>query len=171
MKVKILEVSTDELIGAIIRKGEEAELPSIQDEWRFNFAKQLKKLSNSTAYVLVAEDTPTEIEGCMIFQMRDKVIPVMAFLEIAPHNKGDKKKYDHVAGCLIAFAFKQTYIKGKKDYKGYLLFDVLEKDPANTKKLMQMYSNKYNAKKMDDSTMIIYDDDGDALIERYFPNE
>ncbi len=170
MKVKILEVSTDELTGAVIRKGEEGELPSIQDEWRFNFAKQLKQLAHATAYVLVAEDTPKQIEGCIIFQMKDKVVPVMAFLEIAPHNKGDKRKYDYVAGCLIAFAFKQTYIKGKKDYKGYLLFEVLEKDPVDTEKLMKMYSTKYNAKKFDHTTMIIIDEAGDKLIERYLPS-
>ena len=169
MKVKILEVSTDELTGAIIRKGEEGELPSIHDEWRFNFTKQLKQLANATAYVLVAEDTPKQIEGCLIFQMKDKVIPIMAFLEIAPHNKGDKRKYDYVAGCLIAFAFKQTYIRAKKDYKGYLIFEVLEEDPADTEKLMKMYSAKYNAKRIDDTTMIIVDEDGDALIERYLP--
>ncbi len=169
MKVKIREVSTDELVSAIIRKGSEEELPSIHDEWRFNFAKQLKKLSNATAYVLSAEDTPKVIEGCMIFQMQDKVVPVMAFLEIAPHNKGDKRKYDYVAGCLIAFAFKQTYIKAKKDYKGYLFFNVLEEDPEDVKKLMQLYSTKYNAKKYDESTMLIIDEDGDELIKRYLP--
>ncbi len=169
MKVKIREVSTDELVGAIIRKGEDGELPSIQDEWRFNFAKQLRKLSNATAYVLVAEDTPKVIEGCMIFQMQGKVVPVMAFLEIAPHNKGDKRKYDYVAGCLIAFAFKQTYIKAKNDYKGYLFFNVLEEDPEDVKKLMQMYSTKYNAIMFDATTMIIVDEGGEELIERYLP--
>jgi len=28
----------------------------------------------------------------------------MAFVEVAPHNKKDKKKYDRAAGSLIAYA-------------------------------------------------------------------
>jgi len=126
MEVKILEVSADQLKDALIRKGEPGELPSIHDEWRFNFSKNLQKLKYATAYILVAADTPTVIEGCLIFQMKYKVMPYMAYVEIAPHNKGDNRKYDYVAGCLIAFSFKQSVIKGKKDYKGILFFDVQE---------------------------------------------
>src|SRR5688572_18055214 len=125
MEVKILEVTADELKDALIREGKAKELPSMYDNWRFNFAAQLKKLLNSKAYVLVAEDTPNVIEGCMIFQWIDKVVSYMAYIEIAPENRGDSKKYDYVAGCLIAFAFKQTFKSKKEDYHAYLTFDIL----------------------------------------------
>ena len=169
MEVKILEVSANQLRDALIRKGELGELPSMHDEWRFNFSKNLQKLTNATAYVLVAADTPTIIEGCLIFQMKDKVMPYMAFVEIAPHNRGDSKKYNRVAGCLIAFAFKQSYIKAKKDYKGILFFDVQEETEEETEKLMRHYSKKYNAKLYDGTRMIIVNEDGDELVKRYLP--
>lgn len=91
----------------------------------------------------------------------------MAFVEVAPHNKGIEKKYDFVAGCLIAFAFKQSYILAEGDYKGQLFFDVQEEDPVNEKKLMVNYSKKYNAKLYMGTTMVIIDDNGDKLIQEY----
>lgn len=167
MKVKILEVSTDELINAFIRKGKAGELPSMQDNWRFNFGKQLQKLKHAAAFVLVTEETPTVIEGCMIFQMRDKTIPYMAFVEVAPHNQGDDKRFDHVAGCLIAYAFKQSLIKAKAEYKEMLMFDVLESNEEAALRLMALYCTKYRAKLVGGTRMIIEDEDGYALIAQY----
>jgi hypothetical protein len=169
MKVKILEVSADELQHALIRVGEEKELPSIHNNWRFNFAAQLKKLSHAKAYVLVAAGTPDIIEGCMIFQWIDKVVPYMAYIEIAPYNRGDNKKYDYVAGCLIAFAFKQTFQSRDPNYKGYLTFDVMEETEQETEKLMKIYSQRYNARRSSPTQMVIIDEDGDALVNKYLP--
>ncbi len=89
----------------------------------------------------------------------------MAFVEIAPHNKGNEKKYDRVAGCLIAFACRQSFIKGKE---GYLAFDVLEEKKENEIKLMTLYSQKYNAVRYDDSTtMIILPEGSEKLINEF----
>ena len=166
MNVKILKVSSGELTDAFIRiRG--IRLPGLQKGWRFAFDRQIKRLPYAIAYVLVAEETPDVIEGCLIFQMKEKTIPYMAFLEIAPHNKGDEKKYVYVAGCLIAFAFKQSLIQGKGHYKGWLTFDVSEEDEGNQIKLMALYSKKYGAVKVDETQMYIIDEAGDALIEKY----
>ncbi len=170
MKVKILEITINELRDALIREEKAGKLPSMHDDWRFNFAKQLQKLSGAIAYVLVAADTPTVIEGCMIFQMKDKILPYMNFIEVAPHNRGENRKYDHVAGCLIAFAFKQSLLQGKDEYNGFLAFDVLEETEEETKRLMRHYSSKYNAKLFKGTRMVIIDKDGEALIAKYLPN-
>jgi hypothetical protein len=167
MNVKILKVATDELKQATIRNGQSIELPSMHGGWRFNFNKLIHKLTYANAYVLVSDETPNVIEGCLIFQMRDKVIPYMAYVEIAPHNKEKPRQYEHVAGCLIAFAFKQSLIHGKGNYKGLLTFDVQEQEPENQKRLMIMYSKRYNAVKVDETTMLIIDDAGHKLIEKY----
>lgn len=171
MKVKIQDVKKDELVGATIRKGQAAELPSMHQEWRFNFDKLIKKLAYATAYVLVCDETPQIIEGCLIFQMKDKVIPYMAYVEVAPHNKLHPKRYELVAGCLIAFAFKQSLIQGKDDYKGWLTFDVQEENPDDQVKLMAIYSKKYNAVRYDDTTMYIMDDNGQQLIQKYLERD
>lgn len=167
MNVKILRVATDELAGATIKHGRSIQLPSLHEGWKFNFDKLLKKLKNATAYVLVTDETPDIIEGCLIFQMLDKTVPYMAYLEVAPHNKEKPKRYEYVAGCLIAFAFKQSLIQAKGDYKGWLTFDVSEELPEDQNKLMALYSKKYDAVKVDETTMFIMDEAGNKLIEKY----
>lgn len=89
----------------------------------------------------------------------------MAYIEVAPHNKGSSKKYDKVAGCLIAYACRLSFIKGKD---GYLAFDVLEENDEDEKKLMELYSKKYSAVRLEDSTtMIIFPQVSEKLINRF----
>ncbi|MBC7863359.1 MAG: hypothetical protein IAF38_10315 [Bacteroidia bacterium] len=166
MKAKILECAIEKLIPALIRSGIRTEMPSIHNNWRFNFNKHFN-LPNSRAFILVTEENHKQIEGCLIFQMREKTIPYMSFIEIAPHNIGKKKKYDFVAGCLIAYAFQQSLNLGKGDYKGALLFDVKEEHESDQIKLMALYSKKYNAKYIGGTRMGIFDDDGNILITEY----
>jgi len=168
MKVKIIVLATNENVDAVIREGKIADMPTIQDEWRFDFKKQLKNLKNATGYILVREDTPKIIEGCMIFQLVDKVSPFLAYVEVAPHNKREEKKHDNVAGCLIAYAFKLSLIEGIGEYKGALHFKIGEERKEDEIKLMTLYSTKYNAYRLGDSNiMAIYDADGEELIKRY----
>lgn len=84
MKVKIIVVATGEMVDALIREGKGSEIPSLHENWHFDLAKQLKKMPNATGYILVTEETPDIIEGCMIFQLVEKIKPVMAYLEVAP---------------------------------------------------------------------------------------
>src|SRR5882757_1048910 len=135
MKVKIVKISTAEEVAARIKKGNPSEMPSIQHDWRFNFDRELKKLKDATGYLLVTEETPEIIEGCMIFQLIDKKEPYMAFVEVAPHNKTIKKKHDHVAGCLIAYAYQLSLTEGWDYFKGYLQFDVMEQNKEDERKL------------------------------------
>jgi hypothetical protein len=167
MKVKIIKIATAEEVDALIKKGKVKEMPSIQQDWRFNFDKELKKLKNATGYLLVTEEAPEIIQGCMIFQLIDKKEPYMAFVEVAPHNKKDKKLYDHVAGCLIAVAYQLSVTEGVGDYSSMLQFDVLEEKKEDEIKLMALYSTKYNAKQWGDTTMVIVDEHGEALVEKY----
>ena len=127
MKVKIIRLIDNQQVDAAILTPLKVILPSITDGWRFNFKSHSKKKGFKT-YILACEDSPTIIEGCLIFQLRDMVEPFMAFIEIAPHNKGKSKRYDKVAGCLIAFACRLSFINGKDHFKGWLAFDVLEED-------------------------------------------
>ena len=92
----------------------------------------------------------------------------MAFVEVAPRNRGKDKKYDLVAGCLIAFACRLSFVLGQGDYKGWLAFEVLEQDKKEELKLMALYSSKYKAKRFDKThVMLICPEDGEALINQY----
>ncbi len=167
MKVKIKKVSTEELTEALITEGNKIELPSIQTGWRFNFDKLSKKLKQAITYILTAAETPDTIEGCMIFQLIDGAIPYMAYLEVAPHNKTNPKRYDYVAGCLIAFAFKLAVLKGKGDFKAQLFFDVSEKTDEQQEKLIDLYRKKYGALRLSETRLVIIDAGGYALIDKY----
>lgn len=167
MRVRILKVETKEKVDAKIAKGGKLRLPSMHEGWRFNFSKHAKG-KGVMAYVLVTEETPDAVEGCLIYKMMNDEQPYMAYLEIAPHNKGEKRKYDLVAGCLIAFACRLSFQLGKGDYLGWLAFDVQEPTEEEQIKLMIVYSKKYHAVRIaGTTTMVIMPADGERLIEKY----
>ena len=165
MKVKILEVESGELIKATIKSGLSKKLPSIQEGWRFNFNKHINK-PNSKGFIIVKEETPEIIEGCLIFQMKEGIIPYMSFIEVAPHNFGNKKDYDYVAGCLIAYACKLSYIHGKQHHNGALTFDVKEENEVDEKKFKAIYCAKYGATEIF-GRMEIFGENSENLIKKY----
>lgn len=165
MNVKILEVDPDEFVDAQVREGKLEEMPSIQEGWRFNFPKHIKR-PNSRTFVLVREDSPTTIEGCMVFEMKEKVVPYMAFVEIAPHNRGDERKHDYVAGCLIAYACKLSFEHGIGHHNGFLTFAVSESSEEDEKKLKAVYCSKYGAVQFGE-LMEIHPKEGKGLIREY----
>ncbi|WP_245535940.1 hypothetical protein [Psychroflexus torquis] len=164
--MKILEVKTNletKSIISLVTKNK-AKLPSINDGWRFNFSKHSTGKDYET-YILKTDKTPEIIEGCLIINTKTPFQVYMAFVEVAPHNKGNEKKYDRVAGCLIAFACRQSFINDKE---GYLAFDVLEDKKENELRLMKLYSQKYNGVRLDNSTtMIILPKGSEKLINEF----
>lgn len=166
MKVLILEVDIDELIRGIIREGKKAEMPSIKDKWFFNFNKHVQS-KDKTAYVLVKEDSPKVIEGCMIFSLHETFGPYMDYLEVAPHNKGRNGKYKKVSGCLIAYACGLSFDKGINEDRGILTFQAYSEDDDSTKKLEKFYRDKYGAIVNPFGFMEIHQAQSRQLIEKY----
>lgn len=172
MKVTIWNVNFETLeSGEIVEyKLFKGDLPSIKDNWRFNFNKHSKKKGFKT-YVLITDENKTIVQGCLIFEMKRGIEPYMAYIEVAPHNRGDNKIYDRIAGCLIAYACRLSFIYGEKDYKGWLAFDVLEESEENEIRLMSLYSLKYKAMRIGNSTtMVISPENGELLINEFLNN-
>lgn len=169
MKVKIYDLNNKVEIEAKILelKDYKGSLPSLTDHWRFNFNKH-SKMKNTKTYVLVCENDEEVPEGCLIFEMRDKIEPFMAYVEIVPHNKGKGGRFDKVAGCLIAFACRLSFKLGEADYKGWLSFEIGEPTKEEAEKLMGLYSEKYKAVRFQATNiMIIAPKEGEELIEFY----
>lgn len=167
MNVEIIECKTKVEVKstiALVTKNKDR-LPSIHDGWRFNFSKHSKGKDYET-YTLTTDRSPEIIEGCLIINTNTPYQVYMAFVEVAPHNMGNNKIYDRVAGCLIAFACRQSFIRGKEDY---LAFDVMEEEKANKIKSMNLYSKKYHAVKLadTDTTMIIIPEGSEKLINEF----
>jgi len=168
MKVKILRLNNNELVNASIKNAKDIKLPSVKNGWRFDFEKNAK--GNTHVYVLITEDEPEVIQGCLIYKMRNNLEPYMAYLETAPHNRGEGKLYDFVAGCLIAFSCRLSFTLATGPYKGWLAFDVQEESEEDQKKLMATYKRDYKARKIDKTMMVIMPKDGEKLIEKYLEN-
>ncbi|NOQ75364.1 MAG: hypothetical protein GQ574_25360 [Crocinitomix sp.] len=169
MNVKILEVSSNELTRAIIKEGEKKKLPTVNEDWIFDFNKHAKG-TKVTAYILVHEDTPKIIEGCMIYSIHESFGPYMNYLEVAPNNKGDEGKYKYVAGCLIAYACGLSFELDNMD-KGILTFQAFGKNQKSTKKLEILYHDRYGAIKNPWGYMEIHQDKSKELIEEYLYRE
>lgn len=166
MKVKIIRISDGQYAEASIAKAGLRRLPSLTDGWRFNFSKHSRKTGFHT-YVLVRDERPDIIEGCLIFKLKNGAEPYMAYVEIAPHNKGHTRSFDLVAGCLVAFASRLSFIHGESDFKGWLAFDVLEESKEDQIKLMAVYCKKYGALRFGETTLVISPEAGENLINQY----
>ena len=99
--------------------------------------------------------------------MLNETEPYMAFIELAPHNRGKGKRYDRVAGCLIAFACRLSFIPGEG-----LIRDgwpsMQEPDKKEEIRLMAHHCTQYKAKRLaGTTTLVISPEDGEALIDRY----
>ena len=156
--IYILDVKNDQLVKAEIVVPEPNEIPLKKDGWNFNW-RQLSRNKNSRLFVLKTIGITSGIEGALQIIIENDML-IMNVLEIAPHNIGrENKRYDYVAGCLIAFACKESF-KLKGNYKGFLTF-------MSKTSLIKWYSEKYGAKSGLGQRMYIDSENGLKLINEY----
>ncbi len=126
------------------------------DTWNFDWL-ELFKTSNSKTYVLTTDKD--EIQGAMNLLFNEELL-IMNALELNPQNIGTNKKYDHVAGCLIATACKESFtLKG--EYMGYVSF-------VSKTALIQLYKSKYKAMQIGSSNRMYFDLNAcNELINKY----
>lgn len=153
----IFDKLTTQLVEAEIVEGKLKDMPLKKDGWNFNWRKTLKA-KNSKTYVLRLKVNPTSPQGVLQLRTESGMI-TMELIEISPDNLGKTKRYDYVAGCLIAFACQQTF-KLTSSYKGFLSFD-------SKTKLITWYQKKYYAKIAVGQKMYIDAKGAKRLIEQY----
>lgn len=154
----ILDKINGELINSEIVELKSNEIPLKKDGWKFNW-RHLSKEVDSFTYGLRTIESPSHIQGALHLKIEYDVL-IMNALELAPHNIGQKsKRYGYVAGCLIAFACKESF-KIKGDYKGFLTF-------VSKTSLIEWYIKKYRAVLALGQRMYIDWDAGEKLIEEY----
>ena len=163
MKVKILEKATEIEKFAQIQLITKKELPLKKDGWNFNW-RQLFKIEGSKVYKISLEESPNKIEGALVLTIFNDEMLFMNSIEVAPHNLGKRKKYDNVAGCLQAFACKESFEKGKGDYQGFLSFD-------SKTELIELYHFKYGATYVKGNKMYFGPAAGKKLMKQYIDIE
>lgn len=153
--IYILDTINGELVKSEIVVPDTKALPLKKDGWNFNWRQLLK---DGNIYVLRTIDSPNNIEGALCLRIEHEML-VMDALELAPYNIGrEKKRYDYVAGCLIAFACRESF-KISGDYKGFLTF-------VSKTNLIKWYSEKYGAELALGQRMFIDWENGEKLIEK-----
>jgi len=156
--IYILDKINNELINSEIVPIDKKTIPLKKDGWNFNWRHFMKELNTQT-YVLRTLNSPDSIEGALQIKVEYDML-IMDALELAPHNIGqNNKRYDYVAGCLIAFACREIF-KLEGDYKGFLTF-------VSKINLIGWYAQKYGAELALGQRMFIDWKGGERLIEEY----
>ena len=156
--VYILDKINGKLIKSEIVPIEKKNIPLKKDGWNFNW-RHLSREQTGQTFVLRTLNSPKQVEGALNLKIEYNML-VMDALELAPHNIGQtNKRYDYVAGCLIAFACRESF-KIEGDYKGFLTF-------VSKTNLIKWYSEKYGAELALGQRMFIDWETGSRLIEEY----
>lgn len=151
----ILEIKSKKLVTAKIVPANKSNIPKLEDGWNFNWKGALKQ-KNTNLFILV--NLMDEVQGAISLK-NDGGMLIMDILELSPTNIGKNKKYNYVAGCLIAFACRKA-ISLRTDYKGFLVF-------ISKTDLVELYKNKYYATQTIGQRMYIDPNSGEKLIEEY----
>ena len=144
-KTEILPIFQKELKNVIKKNG-----------WRFNWAAEFKE-SDRTVYKLVIVDNTSVIQGLIsLTPTPDNVF--MHLIETAPFNFGKNKMYLGVPGNLVAFACKQSFLRGTD---GYISF-------RSKTQLIKHYEETLGAFHCGGHLMIVNTEAALKLIEKYF---
>lgn len=156
--MKILHKETDELHEAVIElvKDEDWEIIEKSGEFEFNWRKEKSffvhkirlELEEEILALISIEDIPKE------FRLHIRLI------ENSNSNKGKNKKYDYVAGCLIAHSCEIAF---EKDYDGFVSLK-----PKT--EIEGLYRDKYGFREMG---QFLYTElsNSETLIKKYLGDE
>jgi hypothetical protein len=159
MRVKLLEVETGQEVEATISIAKPSDAPLKKDGWKFNW-RELLRTEGSSFFKITLNDSPKRVEGIVMLSVYFGEMVYMNNLELAPYNIGKGKKYDWVAGCLIAYGCRFSFEEGKGNYQGFLTFE-------SKTELIPWYAKKYGAVRTLGQKMFIDIDQGEKLIEHY----
>ncbi len=159
MEIFLEKVATGELVEGQILDSFSKEMPFRREGWQFTW-KKLAKVEGAKFYKIVLRETPDILEGLLMLTVINEEMLYLNNLEVAPHNYGRDGKYEHVAGCLIAFACKKSFELGGGSYLGFLSFD-------SKTELIEFYQKKYGATWAMGQKMFIDPFQGRKLMELY----
>jgi hypothetical protein len=135
-----------------------ADLKNIKkkDGWRFDWFSEFKE-PGRTVYKLVIRENVKIVQGLIsLTPTADNIF--MNLIESAPFNFGVNKLYTGVPGNLVAFACKQSFLRGTG---GYVSF-------RSKTQLIKHYEATLGAVHFGGHLMIINTNAALKLIEKYF---
>jgi len=159
MQIYLIETQTGKAVPALILEAKKQDMPLKKDGWNFTW-KDLYKNKDAVFYKLVLEATPDVVEGVIMISIQNEEMVYLNNVELAPHNIGTDKRYDYVAGCLIAYGCLYSHRNGVGHYKGFVCFD-------SKTALINHYRTKYGAEQLMGQRMFIAPITGIELIKKY----
>lgn len=159
MKIQLLDTQTNELVEAEISPAIFSEMPLKKDGWQFNW-RELFRLKGAMVYKLTLTEPSYETQGMLVLKMLNDETVEMKNIELASQNIGKNKRFDLVAGCLIAYACFLSFKLGKNGYEGCLTFE-------SKTRLIPHYRDKYRAMQGYGARMFIEVYDSRNLIKEY----
>lgn len=153
----VRDIKTERLIHVFIEKVDTSGLRDNSKEFGFDWLELSKQLNSST-YALRFTEEPYEVIGLLHLISHHGML-IMNLVEVSKKNFGKRKRYDYIAGCLIAFACQQSFALDS-GYKGFLTFNAKSE-------FLELYKNKYYAKQINGQRMYIEPESGVKLINEY----
>jgi hypothetical protein len=124
--------------------------------WLFDWEKELGN-DTKEVYKLTIVNNLDVIQG-LISLSRERDHIFMNLLENAPFNLGKNKMYEGVAGNLVAYACKLSFLQG---FDGFVAF-------VSKTALIEHYINTLGAYPLAGQKMIIPTNSAKILVEKYF---
>lgn len=133
---------------------------SRQAGWKFKWHFHYLVYKDLSTYKLIVKDDPkNEIQGLVSFKNSTGFIYV-AFVEIAPHNKGKNRRFNEVFKNMYAFVGMRSFRAG---FDGYFSF-------KSKSALLKHYENEVGARLINprDNTMEIDTENAQKLVNSYY---
>lgn len=157
MNVILIDQTNNEFI-AEINIARKKELSTLK-EWNFNWAELHSK--KGKIYRLKLK---SEIVGLIKLEWQNEEHFTLANIELSPINIGSKGKFSNAAEILFAYSALMSFKLNKGAYKGFLAF-------KSKGRLIQHYTNKYNAELVFRDRMIISPTNCRILIKQHLKLE
>ena len=125
--------------------------------WNFDWDEGATDLitGSSVLKAIVIED---EIEGLIEYEIVQQDLYVFAHkLEIDPHNRGEEKKHEGIAGTLLAYVAKESFNSG---CDGFVVL-------ISKSKLYDYYQTQYGAKPLGGLKLHFDTEASKKLIKEY----
>jgi len=155
--MKVLHKKSGDLHEAVIELVEGGDWEAIGKSKKFGF-RWIKEKGYIVCKIRLAAEE--EILGLISIEDIPKELRIhVRLIEVSSENRGKNKKYDRIAGCLLAFACRLAF---KKKYEGYVsLYSKTE--------LVEHYKKKYGFREFG---MNLYTEltNSEELIKKYLGN-
>lgn len=156
--MKLLRIATGEKVEATIERLSARQIKQLKGSKKFLFDWSIEVEKEVYQISLVGGSNTLGLMS--LVDVAEELRIHINLIESSEENKGSAKQYDHIPGCLIAFACQMAFEKG---YDGFVSLI------AKTK-LIDYYRNKFGFSSMG-THMVVFGASAQEIIIKYSQHE